>query len=747
MLDDEPFDALDGNGPAVRSKSSTPSAPPSFAFGHGGNMSTPGKSAAPPPPLAFQRSSSALAATPDIMGDEEDELGAIPSKPRASEPSIMSSQLNDRWKQYETKLENHRNESSLENQKSSIEEEPYSNYKVSASTRSELAPRQPYAFGKSQSYDTDELIRKYGGMAGIAAMKSAARPPSSPSAAYGPRTSDVRDQAQKVLNLVDDHLKTPLDVRRTESGGFRAAPAMEDPYSVQRSSSLSGKRVPAALSGLNFSSKSSASNSWKDSGRYSFSDPSFRDDDQISDEEDDIIRGNDGPFQDEPVVDVAGMENRAAGMRPYSDEKKFEGDFVGSSSRTWSSRYSDSGAYVSQKHILDQWDREFEQENGRKSARNMFMSTADNIRSTATNAWSAAGTGKQKIFGSGGFSFRNNHVFGHHAQASEINEINLRSVWREVDENGPPIGPPPVHKTWQEVMLNKRKRRRILAGLAIVIFGVIASWSALAAIKKHKAKASMFAGSDLGRRVTFYVTSDTPFDKSAEDGLVKDLMNIPADSEFVMHLGNIQDASVSMCPQTQYSDVGSILVKSPVPLFIVPGADDWTLCPDQQTSLSQWLAVFEDFDLKFKHAFPVKRDANNHEAFSFLHNGVLFMGLHIVSGPVFNQTEWENRQKDMLKFYFGMANDNKGNFRSVVVFGNARPSAQQAVFFETMFSNLKEHHAPMVYIHANQKGNEVMRSTPFKGHPEVLSIGVQDGSSRPPLKVTVGFGELPFMVG
>jgi hypothetical protein len=739
MADDEPFDSLGG---PVR-KASTPNAPPSFAFDHGGNMSTPGIG---PPPSAFGNPAPARA----TMGfeEEEDELGAMPSRTPAAPPTVMSTQMNDRWQQYETQMDGHRNDSSLEN--NTPQENP-SDYRVSAKARTELNPHQPYSFRKSDSHDTDDLIRKYGGMSGVSpVISNYSRPPTSSSSSNSMQPADVRDQAQNMLNLVDDHLKTPIDIRRTESGGFRAAPPVpsndeEDPYSFRRSPSTSstGKRVPAALSGLNFN-KSKPANNWKESGRYSFSDPSFRDDDHISDDEDVIIQ-SDGPFQDEPVVDVVGMESRAAGSRPYSDEKKFEGDFDGGS-KSWSSRYTDSTAYVSQKHVLDKWDREFERDQERKSARNMFMSTASNIRSSASNVLSSAGSQKQKIFGSGGFSFRANHVFGHHKSASERPEINLRTVWREVDEDSP-TSVPPVHKTWQEVMLNKRKRRRILGILFLLILGGIAASSAVTAIKNRQDSASMFSGSNIGQSVTFYVTSDSPYDDAAETRMVKDLANIPMESEFVVHLGNIQDAAVSMCAKNRYSDVASMLVKSPVPVFVLPGAEDWTKCPKPSKALDHWMEAFFDFDLKFKHSIPVKRDDANPEAFAFLHHGVLFVGMHVVSGPVMDDDEWVDRQKEMLKWYYGIANSNKGNFRNIVLLGNARPSAQQALFFDALFSNLKEHHAPIVYVHANQHGDDVMQYTPFEGHREIPAIGVQHGSSHPPLKITVGFGERPFMVG
>lgn len=734
MADDEPFDSLGGD--ASPRKSSPPNAPPAFAFDHRGSMTTP---TSVPPPNAF-------ATTASTVQDDEDGLGAIPSRSRGTEHSILSTELNDRWKEHE--ISSHSR--TVENVRTSPQpgdamrqEQPY---KLSTAARPELAPRQPYSMRKSQSYDTDELIRKYGGISGVAPIMNKTR--LSTSSAASLRPADVRDQAHKMLELVDDHLKTPLEVRRTESGGFRAAPSIApteegSPYSFRRSVSA-GKRVPAALSGLNFSSKSSES--WRDPGRYAFKDSSFRDDDHFSDDEDHIVQPE-VPFEDEPVVDVVAMEGRAAVTRPYTDEKKFEGDFEGGS-KTWSSRYSDTATYVSQKRILDQWDKEFEQEQGRKSARNMFMSTASDIQSTASNAWSAVGSRNPQIFGSGGFSFRANHVFGNHRSASERDEINLRAAWKEIDD-APTFGPPPVHKTWQEVMLNKRKRRRILGILAIIIVVVIVVSTTVSGTKTNsKSSSATFAGSDAGSTITFYVTSDTPVDAASEERLVKDLHNIPADSEFVIHLGNIQDADITLCPKTRYSDIASVLVKSPVPLFIVPGADDWTKCPNPESSLGYWMSAFKDFDLKFKHGLPVKRDTQYPEAFAFLHKGVLFMGLHIVSGPVVEDAEdWVNRQKEMLKFYYGIANMNKGEFRSVVLIGNARPSALQAAFFETLFSNLKEHHAPIVYIHANEKGDDVLQHYPFETRKDILAVGVQNGGLFAPLKITIGFGDNTFKVG
>ena len=645
-------------------------------------------------------------------------------------------------------------------------QEPYGNYRLASG----LSPRQPYSFTRSQStdagsksYNTEDLIRKYGNVTGIPPVPPAARPTTPSSMPATPQ--NIRSEAMKVLDLVDDHLNTPLDVRRTMSGGFRMAPAVRrstsgamdgsssQGYAVQRTASGSfssgpsnannrgGRRVPAAVSGINYSSNKEPN--WR-SGRYSFTDPSFRDDDHISEDEDEIIMSRGKRFhvpQDTTdVVDIQRLEGRSAGSRATDDEKKFDGDFPQSSA--WSSRYSDT--YTTQRRLLDQWDQEFEGENSsdRQGAQTMFMASASNIRDAANNALAAASQQSSRVFGAG-FSFRQNHVYGNHADSKA--DVNLRTVWKDVSEDDALYGTGRVHKTWQEVLLNKRKRRRLLALGVLFCLAIIMLSITVTTIKKNSGM--RYSGISIGAPVTFYVTSDVPYDTAGEDKLVKDLAVLPGDAEFAMHLGNIQDAGATFCPSSSYSGVASMLQKSPVPLFMMPGAEDWVNCPDQEKSLQRWRDSFVRFDEKKGHAFKVFRDKEHPEAFAFLHSGVLFVGLHLVSGPVGDHDAWELREKEMVSFYFGMTNLNKEQFRAIVILGNARPGPQQEEFFSSIFSSFKKVKVPVAYVHANSGRGQIGVYSPFDNQPNLVGIEIENGNENPPLKITVGHGARPFLVG
>jgi hypothetical protein len=119
--------------------------------------------------------------------------------------------------------------------------------------------------------------------------------------------------------------------------------------------------------------------------------------------------------------------------------------------------------------------------------------------------------------------------------------------------------------------------------------------------------------------------------------VAKDLKTLPSDADFVIHLGNIQDTTTTLCPSSRYSDVASIWNKSPVPALVIPGAHDWALCPKPDGSLEFWKESFVDFENNFKYVLPVNRQREQLRIFGMVYNGVLFIGLHLVSGPVWNK--------------------------------------------------------------------------------------------------------------
>jgi len=430
-------------------------------------------------------------------------------------------------------------------------------------------------------------------------------------------------------------------------------------------------------------------------------------------------------------------------MSPFKDKPSAEGDFDGDfprGSSTWSSRYTDNPHKT--KRMLDQWDRGHYGSRDRQSARNMFISTASNVREAATHVGDAMASKSARVFGAG-YSFRQSHTFGNQKE-----NTNLNAIWKDDQDSSDSIQGTRVHTTWQEAMLNKKRRRRICGSLLCAILAIVVLSVSIAATSEQRAekRASKYPGSGMGVPVTFYATSNTPYDGDEEKQLASNLATIPNDAEFIIHLGNLQDASVTMCPESRYSDAASVLKKSPVPLFVVPGEQDWVKCPRQKDSFNKWLAAFGTFEAESNNGMEVERSHSNPEIFSSLYNGVLFFGLHQVSGSIQDTDAHEARQQDMRNFFLGMLNYHKGQFRAVVIMGNARPGPQQQGFFNSIADALRRYKGPVAYVHADSGVGDAVY-TPLPELPHLLGVQVPTGNTHKPLKITVGYGSRPFVVG
>jgi hypothetical protein len=603
----------------------------------------------------------------------------------------------------------------------SLEEEQMSSrWTQSTSTPSTSASYNSYTpsstASSSASYNTDDLIRKYGGMSGIvpSSTTSSSRTPSCSSKS---NDDNVRNQALKVLDLADEKMggssKSPASRRLSyaKRHDFKVEEEITFGGSINDSpSSRRSKRVPAALAGINCTPTSRERSFGANSAVSITSERSLDVEEEFEDEIIDDSLGSRSAYKDDPS------------NRPYSDN-----------SSTWSSRYSTDSYRKTQQRTLDKWYNENSRES--RGGTNMFLNTMRSAVSSPSKA-------SKNDFGPG-FSFRENHVFG---RQQKKQEVDLRSAWKEpTDEDV--YGGTRRHKTWEEVILNRRKRRVylyacLLIGLSIILVPTITEVILPLLTPTEK----WCDGCDIGAPVSFYVTSDAPYTQADAQKLSKDLSMLSNDGDFLVHLGNIQDSSVSFCSKSRYAMAESILKTSPLPTFVLPGQEDWANCPDPEHSLKRWREHFVQFDEHFTFPQQVYRNSDYPEIYAMLHSGVLFVGLHLVSGPMMDSGEWSDRRKSMLNFYFGMANMHKDEFRAIVLMGNSRPTPQIEKFFTDLFKSLEPVGKPVAYIHANSGYGDIMEYHPFPEQPTLFGIQVENGGDNPPLKIDVGLGNKPFSV-
>jgi hypothetical protein len=118
-------------------------------------------------------------------------------------------------------------------------------------------------------------------------------------------------------------------------------------------------------------------------------------------------------------------------------------------------------------------------------------------------------------------------------------------------------------------------------------------------------------------------------------------------SSFLVHLGDIQSGS-ELCEETRYQTVADVLKASEVPVFIVPGDNEWVNCADPAQGWAWWTEHLLGLEQSFCGIWPVEAQAARPENFSFLQSGVLFLGLNYVSGTpssvVQADADWVNAQ-------------------------------------------------------------------------------------------------------
>jgi hypothetical protein len=565
-----------------------------------------------------------------------------------------------------------------------------------------------------------------------------------------PHQDRVRAEALRVLERAGGDV-APYPLRQTSSGGLttggkaapyslvrsvsteagtknRVEPYTSEPYSLRRSSSnsfsdspdRSRRRPPAALAGLDLKNAVPARH---DSNKWSI------------DDEEDLVLHN-----EEDLVEIVTMENRITGSRQpgggHRDNPNAEYKHNRSSSNpssSWSSRYSVdqfmSGGSTT-KEVLARIERD--EQRLAQSARNMFMTTPTSSPSKVTT----------NLFGSG-FTFRQN-------SASLSPDTNLRTVWSDNDpltSNGNSLQRDNASSGGNG--FNKARRRRrlcmigsLLAVCLVVIIGALAGTS--------KKQSGYSIGNSDGKPTTFYVMADVPYDSDEETKLTRDVEGLPGDATFVIHLGNIQDASVTLCPEYAYEDASAVLKTSPAPVFMLPGENDWNNCPDPSKSWDDWSANFMDFDSYFKPDWTVLHQSDKKENFSFWYNGIIFIGLHLVGGRIHDQDEWNSRQAMNVDWLGENIHTiyKSDDYRAVVLLGNARPSSQQRSFFNEALGEIRQMGKPVVYIHAN--AGDVADFTEYKPYDDVdnlMAVQVEQGGRSPPLRVTVDFGPKPFLFG
>ncbi len=236
-------------------------------------------------------------------------------------------------------------------------------------------------------------------------------------------------------------------------------------------------------------------------------------------------------------------------------------------------------------------------------------------------------------------------------------------------------------------------------------------------------------------KVTFCAMGDVPYTEADDALLPTQIAGLPAEAEFTVHVGDIKGGAAP-CEEAVYVKVSEMLSKAAAPVFIIPGDNEWNDCidPDPHQAWQYWEKHFMRFDRRWPHQFPVFRQLEREENFSFVKNKVLFVGINIVGGRVHDAAEWKQRHSECLTWIRRNLNQFGSQVSSLVIFGHAKPAANHDDFFTPFQSDATRFEKPILYLHGD--GHTWIHDRPFAAK-NILRVQVDQGGKARPVRITV----------
>ena len=233
--------------------------------------------------------------------------------------------------------------------------------------------------------------------------------------------------------------------------------------------------------------------------------------------------------------------------------------------------------------------------------------------------------------------------------------------------------------------------------------------------------------------VVFYAMGDVPYVEAEDKLLPRQIAALPADAQFLVHLGDIKDGTTP-CEETIYQKVAGMLSKSKAPTFIIPGDNEWNDCQKPDQGWKYWQKHFRRFDQRWQHNFQLSRSKKHDENFVFVHRQVLFVGLNLVGGRVHDPQEWKSRHRDNLEWTTAAIKQHGKQVHAMVIFAHANPQPNHDDFFTPLVAAAQQFSKPILYLHGD--GHHWIKDQPWEAK-NILRVQVDQGGKAPPLKITI----------
>jgi len=175
----------------------------------------------------------------------------------------------------------------------------------------------------------------------------------------------------------------------------------------------------------------------------------------------------------------------------------------------------------------------------------------------------------------------------------------------------------------------------------------------------------------------------------------------------MIHLGDWQDSNGG-CDETDYTLISDKLKNSSIPVFVLPGNNEWENCIDNNASRAMWRDHFVGFENNWALNFEVKRQINRPENFSFIQKRMMVIGLNMVYGVT---TDDSGRIEDNLEWVTQNIKSNRTDMDIVTIYGHSGTSilSENNLFFDNLSGlvNISNSNGPkltVIYVKQSKYG-------------------------------------------
>lgn len=267
---------------------------------------------------------------------------------------------------------------------------------------------------------------------------------------------------------------------------------------------------------------------------------------------------------------------------------------------------------------------------------------------------------------------------------------------------------------------------RLRTLMFVIVIGLISIVLICCSSKTVKVKSKMSP-------VIFSVMGDVPRSEVEKILLQEQIRkhNKSSPAQFVFHVGDIKSGK-SPCYEDNYELVAGYLKQLNVPVFIVPGDNEWNDCEHPDQAWNYWEKHFMSFDQNWEVTFEVQRQQNYPVNIAFVQNDILFIALNLVGGRIHDQTEWDKMLQNAVE-WVNLQFQQKGVF-AAIIFAQANPDDKHKLFMDQFLSLVQRFEHPVLLIYGD--GHEWIYDETWQV-PNLMRIQVDKGGIADPLQVTV----------